>query len=279
MLINSPNGDKMNVPKVIEIKKIIEETPSIKTFIFDWTMIGENIPRPGQFVMVWNFKDEKPMSISYIDVAKGELGITVKNVGEFTADLHTLEVGDKLGLRGPYGNSFDTDLKDMSVLAIGGGVGMAPIASFVEEALKNKAKVDVVCAAQTKAELLFDKRLKEKGANIYTCTDDGSCGFKGFATHRVLELIELKEYDWAVVCGPEVMMRPLYGSLEAHMIDGEYSMERYMKCAIGVCGHCCVDNTGWRICAEGPVFSSDQVSEIVEFGKFHRTASGLKEYY
>ena len=269
----------MNVPKVIEIKKIIEETPSIKTFIFDWTMIGENIPRPGQFVMVWNFKDEKPMSISYIDVANGELGITVKNVGEFTADLHTLEVGDKLGLRGPYGNSFDTDLKDMRVLAIGGGVGMAPIASFVEEALKNKAKVDVVCAAQTKAELLFDKRLKEKGANIYTCTDDGSCGFKGFATHRVLELIELKEYDWAVVCGPEVMMRPLYGSLEAHMIDGEYSMERYMKCAIGVCGHCCVDNTGWRICAEGPVFSSDQVSEIVEFGKFHRTASGLKEYY
>ena len=62
----------MNVPQVIEIKKIIEETPTIKTFIFDWTMVGENIPSPGKFVMVWNFKDEKPMSISYIDVAKGE---------------------------------------------------------------------------------------------------------------------------------------------------------------------------------------------------------------
>ena len=272
-------GDRMNVPQVIEIKKIIEETPTIKTFIFDWTMVGENIPSPGQFVMVWNFKDEKPMSISYIDVAKGELGITVKKVGEFTEDLHTLKEGDKLGLRGPYGNGFDTDLRDMRVLAIGGGVGMAPIASFTEAALKNKAKVDVVCAAQTKDELLFDTRLKAKGAKVYTCTNDGSCGFKGFATHRVLELIEHKEYDWAVVCGPEVMMRSLYGSLEAHMIDGEYSMERYMKCAIGVCGQCCVDNTGWRICAEGPVFSSDQVSEIVEFGKFHRTASGLKEYF
>ena len=269
----------MNVPKVIEIKRIIEETPTIKTFIFDWTMVGENIPTPGQFVMVWNFNDEKPMSISYIDVQKGELGITVKKVGEFTEQLHNLNEGDKLGLRGPYGNGFDTDLKDMRVLAIGGGVGMAPIASFTEAALKNKAKVDVVCAAQTKDELLFDTRLKEKGARVYTCTDDGSCGFKGFATHRVLELIEHKEYDWAVVCGPEVMMRPLYGSLEAHMIDGEYSMERYMKCAIGVCGQCCVDNTGWRICAEGPVFSSDQVSEIVEFGKFHRTASGLKQYF
>ena len=185
----------MNVPKVIEIKKIIEETPTIKTFIFDWTMVGENIPTPGQFVMVWNFKDEKPMSISYIDVVKGELGITVKKVGEFTEDLHALKEGDKLGLRGPYGNGFDTDLKDMRVLAIGGGVGMAPIASFTEEALKNKAKVDVVCAAQTKDELLFDERLKKKGAKVYTCTDDGSCGFKGFATHRVLQLIELKEYD------------------------------------------------------------------------------------
>ena len=230
----------MNVPQVLEIKKIIEETPTIKTFIFDWTMVGENIPTPGQFVMVWNFKDEKPMSISYIDVGKGELGITVKKVGEFTENLHTLKEGDKLGLRGPYGNGFDTDLKGMRVLAIGGGVGMAPIASFTEAALKNKAQVDVVCAAQTKDELLFDERLKAKGAKVYTCTDDGSCGY---------------------------------------MIEGEYSMERYMKCAIGVCGQCCVDNTGWRICAEGPVFSSDQVSEIVEFGKFHRTASGMKEYF
>lgn len=269
----------MNVPQVLEIKRIVEETPSIKTFIFDWTMIGENIPEPGQFVMVWNFEDEKPMSISYIDIPAGELGITVKNVGEFTENLHTLEVGDKLGLRGPYGNGFDTDLDNMRVLAIGGGVGMAPIASFTEKALKNKAKVDVVCAAQTKAELLFDTRLKEAGATVYTCTDDGSCGYKGFATQRAFELIANKEYDWAVVCGPEVMMRPLYGTLESNMIDGEYSMERYMKCAIGVCGQCCVDNTGWRICAEGPVFSSDQMSQIEEFGEYHRTASGLKVYY
>jgi len=268
-----------HVPQVLEIKEIIEETPSIKTFIFDWTMIGENIPNPGQFVMVWDFHDEKPMSISYIDIAKGELGITVKKVGDFTKNLHSLEVGDKLGLRGPYGNGFDTDLKDMRVLAIGGGVGMAPIAAFCEEAIKNKAQVDVVCAATTLSELLFKDRLEYNGANVYTCTDDGSCGFKGFATHRVLELIANIDYDWAVVCGPEVMMKPIHGTLEVNDICGEYSLERYMKCAIGICGQCCVDNTGWRICAEGPVFSSSQVSEIEEFGKFHRNSAGLKEYY
>ncbi len=267
-----------HVPQVLEIKEIIEETPSIKTFIFDWTMIGENIPSPGQFLMVWNFNDEKPMSISYINRNKEEIGITVKKVGKFSENLHTLKVGDKLGLRGPYGNGFDTDLEGMRVLAIGGGVGMAPIAAFTEAALKNKAKVDVVCAATTISELLFNDRLKEKGAMVYTCTDDGSCGFKGFATHRALELIANIQYDWAVVCGPEVMMKPIHGTLDVNGIDGEYSLERYMKCAIGICGQCCVDDTGWRICAEGPVFSSDQLAQIDEFGKYHRSSSGLKEF-
>lgn len=268
-----------NIPNVLEIKQIIEETPTIKTFIFDWPMIGENIPSPGQFLMVWNFNDEKPMSISFIDVTNGEIGITVKKVGEFTENLHSLEVGDKLGLRGPYGNGFDTDLKDMNVLAIGGGVGMAPIASFTEDTVGKGANVDVICAATTKDELLFDVRLKSSGANIFTCTDDGSCGFKGFATHRALELVERNDYDWVVVCGPEVMMKPLFNIFEGLNIGGEYSMERYMKCAIGICGQCCVDNTGWRICADGPVFSSEEMEEIVEFGEYHRTASGLKEYY
>ena len=267
-----------NVPKVLEIKKIIEETPSIKTFIFDWPMFGENIPSPGQFLMVWNFKDEKPMSISYINVADGEIGITVKKVGEFTEDLHTLKVGDKLGLRGPYGNGFSTDLEGMKVLAIGGGVGMAPIASFTEEALKS-TKIDVICAATTKEELLFHRRLSHRGANVYTCTDDGSCGFKGFATHRAMELIAKTDYDWVVVCGPEVMMVPLFGFLENNNIDGEYSLERYMKCAIGICGQCCVDNTGWRICAEGPVFNSYKLAQIDEFGSYRRSPSGLKQFY
>lgn len=269
----------MNAPKVLEIKRIIKETPTIKTFIFDWPMIGENIPSPGQFLMVWNFKDEKPMSISYINVSNGEIGITVKNIGDFTKDLHNLEVGDKLGLRGPYGSCFDTDLDGMKVLAIGGGVGMAPIASFVEEALKHNADVDVVCAATTKDELLFHKRLKNHGATVYTCTDDGSCGFKGFATHRSMELIAKRDYEWAVVCGPEVMMVPLYGFIENNNISGEYSLERYMKCAMGICGQCCVDNTGWRICVEGPVFSSDKLAQIDEFGVYHRDAAGLKHFY
>ena len=91
----------MHVPKVLEIKRIVEETPTVKTFIFDWEVKKEV---PGQFVMVWNFKDEKPMSLSIIDPVNNEIGVSVRKVGEFTEALHKMDVGDKLGIRGPYGH-------------------------------------------------------------------------------------------------------------------------------------------------------------------------------
>ncbi len=265
---------------ILEIKKIISETNTIKTFIFDWDMKKNRVPEPGQFVMVWSFtrkKDEKPMSISIIDVENNKIGITVKNVGEFTEELHNLSLGDKLGIRGPYGNGFNLEeIENKNILAIGGGVGMAPIACFTSHAKKIGANVDLVCASVTKDELLFEDKLKSDGANIFTCTDDGTCGFKGFATHRTIDLLKNNSYDMAVVCGPELMMKGTFDLLEEHNITAQYSMERYMKCALGICGQCCVDKKGWRICVEGPVFNQDGLKEIYEFAKYHRDASGIK---
>jgi len=101
-------ADIMHVPIVVEIKEIIVESPTVKTFIFDWK-IDEEIP--GQFMMVWNFNDEKPMSLSLIDPVKNEIGISIRKVGEFTTQLHQMNPGDKLGLRGPYGRGFDNTAK------------------------------------------------------------------------------------------------------------------------------------------------------------------------
>ena len=78
----------INEPKIVEITEIIDETPTIKTFKFDWDMETLGKPNPGEFVMVWNFKNEKPMSIAQIN--DNELAITVKNIGEFTSQLHDL---------------------------------------------------------------------------------------------------------------------------------------------------------------------------------------------
>lgn len=151
-----------DVPQIVEINEIIEETPTIKTFVFDWDMDKFGVPSPGEFVMVWNFHNEKPMSISLIDKENSRMAISVKNVGEFSSQLHDLKVGDKIGIRGSYGNGFSNDLTDKKVLAIGGGVGMAPINAIVSDLLKKGNAVDVVPAAVTKEELLFMESLENQ---------------------------------------------------------------------------------------------------------------------
>lgn len=130
---------------------------------------------------------------------------------------------------------------------------MAPIACFTSY-IGQKSNIDVICASITKDELLFSEKLEDGSANIFTCTDDGTCGFEGYATHRTIDLLKSNSYDIAIVCGPELMMKGIFDLLEDREIPAQYSMERYMKCAMGICGQCCVDNTGWRICVEGPVF-------------------------
>lgn len=265
----------MNTPQVSKIKEIIKETPTINTLKLKWE--GET-PKPGQFFMVWNFKDEKPMSISHINNKTQEVGITVKNIGPFTENIHKLKEGDLLGLRGPYGNGFNCNLKG-NIIAIGGGVGMGPFIPFAEECLKNNTNIDIISAATTKDELLFVEELEDIGANVYTCTDDGTCGFKGFATNRLEDLLKNKIYDSAAVCGPEVMMNPISQILEKEKIPTQYDIGRYMKCAIGICGQCCLDNTGWRVCKDGPIFTSKELKQIKEFGKYQRKASGIKEYF
>ena len=265
----------MDQPEVLEIKKIITETPTIKTFIINWE---NKTPKPGQFLMVWNFEDEKPMSISHINTKENTIGITVKAVGKFTKSLQNLKEGDLLGLRGPYGNGFNCNLQG-NIITIGGGVGMGPFIPFTQECLKNGANIDIISAATTKEELLFVEDLKKIGANVYTCTDDGTCGFKGFATDRLLKLLENKTYSSAAICGPEVMMNPIFNILKENKIPGQYDIGRYMKCAIGICGQCCVDNTGWRVCKDGPIFSQSQIEQITEFGKYQRKASGIKQYF
>ena len=266
----------MDVPQIVEIKEITEETPTIKTFTFDWDMDKYGIPNPGEFIMVWNFENEKPMSISKIDSENKQLSITVKNIGEFTNQIHNLNVGDRIGIRGSYGKGFSTNLKGKNILAIGGGVGMAPIFSVAQNLVSDNS-VDVISAAINSDELLFVDDLKDIGANVFVCTDDGSAGFKGFATDCAKELFAEKSYDMVFVCGPEIMMKGLYAIIEEEKVEAEYSLERYMKCAIGICGQCCVDPTGWRICVEGPVFDNELVAEIDEFGMYKRDASGVKK--
>ena len=181
----------MNYPTTVKITEAKKENSEIKTLFFEYS--GEIIP--GQFFMIWiPGVDEIPMSISYAN--KEVKAITFRKVGDATKALFKLKDGDKIGVRGPYGNGFKLDGK--KILFIGGGTGIATIASAVEKAMKNKISSTVILGFKNKKELFFEDRLKKCGAEIYISTDDGSKGHKGFASDLAKKLLK-KNYQYELV--------------------------------------------------------------------------------
>ena len=247
------------LPRAVSIRAITKETPRIRTFRlsepFDFT--------PGQFVMVWvPGVDEIPMALS------GEDAISVQEVGDATRAMCRLGKGDLLGIRGPFGNGFTPKGK---VLAVAGGIGAAPLLPL---AMQGKAGVFLQGAATGK-ELPFRKALARE-TDLRVATDDGSEGHHGFVTD-LLGDVDLRRFGSVCVCGPEPMMRTALRVLDAAGIAerGQFSLHRYMKCGVGLCGSCAIDPGGLRVCREGPVFRGDQLGGT-EFGEYTRDASGRR---
>jgi len=241
----------------VEITGIKTESRDIKTFFLDCSFYFV----PGQYVMVWiHGVDEIPMSLSYAN------GITVRKVGDATEALFALSVGDTLGMRGPFGNGFD--VAKLPALLVAGGVGAAPLAPLAETL---KDKVTTILGARTEDELLFRKRFESAGP-LLIATDDGSAGYKG----STIDLLDCtKGHSEIVSCGPEKMMRKVLDHAVAAGLQSQFSLQRYIKCGVGLCGSCCIDPSGLRVCIDGPVFAGQQLDES-DFGKYMRDATGRK---
>lgn len=257
--------------QVTRIKNIIKETETVKTFIFDLPMEA----KLGQFVMVWiPGIDEKPMSLSYI----GEYaGVTVLKIGEATKKLHEQKEGDLIGLRGPYGRGFE--IAGEKLLIVGGGVGVAPLAPLAERASREGKDVTAIIGAMTKEELLFVDRMKKASREVIITTEDGTAGRKGFTTDALKEVLKRDRYDECFTCGPELMMAKVLDQTRQTNIPTQISLERYIKCSLGVCGHCTIDDSGLRVCKEGPVFTDKEIRKSREFGRYRRDASGRRMYW
>ena len=259
---------KIDKPLALPIKKIVRESERVKTFIFDYDFPG----KPGQFVMCWvpGF-DEKPFGIIK---KEGEgFSISVAAVGDTTKALHMMDVGDLLGFRGPYGSHFKLPEKG-SIALIAGGYGMAPLSYLAQEARKINLEVYLFVGANKKEELLYMDWMKEIGVKVHTATDDGSYGYSGFNTELFKIYVEKMIFGKVFIVGPEIMEFNATQICYEKNIPFEVSLERYMKCGFGLCGQCCVDSTGWRMCVEGPVLNQDELKKVTEFGKYHITSSG-----
>jgi len=243
------------------VAKAEKENDIVTTLTFD---IGLPGAQPGQFVMLWlPGMDEKPYGVAGIS----PLRISVGARGPFSNKLAAMKKGERVWVRGPYGKGFE--LKGKRILLVGGGYGFGPLRFLAEAAKKKKISATAICGARNKGLLMEPAVCK----TIFT-TDDGSQGVKGNVLVAMKELLAKEKFDTVYTCGPERMMSAVaYAAREAGA-GCQLLLERYMKCGIGICGHCCIGEK--LVCMDGPMFGLE-ILENPEFCKVWRTKTGKRE--
>ncbi|MFX0078979.1 MAG: dihydroorotate dehydrogenase electron transfer subunit [Candidatus Hermodarchaeota archaeon] len=264
-------------PLVTPILNITTETPRTKRFTLSAAPIAQNAT-PGQFLMVWiPGTDEIPMSIS--NASGDQVEFAAARVGDATTALHKLKPGDLLGVRGPLGEGFffPKEQKGKALLLVAGGCGSPPILFAATTALEKGFIVDVALGATTNEELLFHQSFKDLDLrNLVVATDDGAEGIQGTSVDAATFLLEANfKYAASLACGPEGMLVNLNLLLQKFSIPLQVSLERYMKCGVGLCGHCIIDSKGRRVCHEGPVFDVKTLKNT-DFGRWTRDSTGKR---
>jgi dihydroorotate dehydrogenase electron transfer subunit len=255
-------SDKLTVTNTLRTTRIHSvkiENQTTKTYTFTDAHCAR--ARPGQFLMLWiPTIDEIPLSI--MNTERNVVSVTVKNVGDATHHLHQMEKGDIIGVRGPFGNHF-TPIES-NVLLIGGGTGTAPLLYLAKQLATTAKRFSVIIGAKTRDELLFLNQLMPLCTEQPTATtEDGTYGLKCLATQPLDEHLANKgkqKIAMVYACGPETMIRQVFNLTEKHKVPLEASLERLMRCGIGLCGSCMIGK--YRVCRDGPVFSSKQLREL-----------------
>jgi sulfhydrogenase subunit gamma (sulfur reductase) len=267
------------LPHIVVIEKIIEETPGVRTFHFNFKdkKLGKEFNfESGQFAQYSIFGiGEAPFCISSSPTRRDHLEFAVQRVGRVTNALHRLGVGAEIGFRGPYGNSFPLDfLKGKNLVFVGGGIGLAPLRSLIWNIIDNRdryEKIDIVYGARTPTDLCFKYDLeawgKDKTVNMVTTVDRGDETWKekvGVVPKILEEAAPSAKNAVAIVCGPPIMIRFTFPVLEKLGFSPEQmltTLEKRMKCGIGKCGRCNIGNI--YVCRDGPVFSYAQIKSFV----------------
>jgi NAD(P)H-flavin reductase len=193
-----------------------------------------------------------------------------------TNALHDFREGDVLGLRGPLGNCFPFErAKGKDLVFVGGGIGLPPLRSLINYVLDHRedyGRVHVLYGARTPGDRVYKTELaqwaKSDALTLAETVDrpaEGWTGHVGVVTELVRELKVKPESTMAFSCGPPIMLKYVVAELRALGLankDIVTTLERYMKCGVGKCGHCCVGHH--YVCADGPVYNYDQIRVLPE---------------
>ena len=256
------------IPKIIRIRKVVKETPDVKTF-----HLALKAPFiPGQFLEVSCFgAGEAPISICS-SPDEDRVRVSFRRAGCVTARLFELKENDSVGIRGPFGNGFPLSLLSMkNILLIGGGIGLAPLRALLEVIIsgsKGHGTTTLLYGARSPQELLYKEELKQwpKHITLLLTVDKPDAMWNGAAgvCTGLFDKVRIEpDSTAAFICGPQIMMRCSaerllrQGVRPAHIV---FSMERYMKCRAGKCGHCYIADK--FVCRDGPVFTCEQLSSL-----------------
>jgi NAD(P)H-flavin reductase len=266
--VASPSGESPFVPVPFVVQNRVTETADTVTMVLKPTA-GRRIPafRPGQFNMVYRFGvGEAAISISGDPNRPDELVHTVRSAGKITDALTKVVPGDTVGVRGPYGSGWPmAEAQQKDVIIVAGGLGLPPLRPAIYELLAHRdryERIEVIYGARSPRDLVHYAEVqtwRSRGDLRFQVTVDAAgrewYGDVGLVTARLPDTRFDPKRAIAFLCGPEIMMRLTAKALEELGLSSDaiwVSMERNMKCAVGLCGHC-----QWGpefVCRDGPVF-------------------------
>ena len=265
------------VPEKATIKKITQLTETEKLFLLSIDSGRSLGHAPGQFVEVSLFGiGEGPISISSPPARDNTFELGVRAAGNLTRALHGLKSGDALGIRGPFGHGFPVEnLMGKDLLFVAGGIGLVPLRSLIKYSLEHRdafGRIIILFGARSPQERLFTDELaawsKRSDIEFLETVDRSAAGWKGNVgvITTLFKKITIEPRKTAVmIVGPPVMYK--YALLEVKEKEVPrnniwLSLERRMKCGLGKCGHCQINN--YYVCQEGPVFAYSQIEEKEE---------------
>ena len=258
------------IPFLSEIKEVIKHTEIEYTFRMEF----KGDVKPGQFFEVSLPKfGEAPISVS--GIGNGTVDLTIRRVGKVTDEIFNNYVGDKLFLRGPYGNGFELEnYKGKELIVVAGGTGLSPVRGVVDYFSKNVKDAEgftLIAGFKSPNDVLFkdDIKMWKNNMNLILTVDNAEEGYEGnvgMVTKYIPELL-IKDINNAavIVVGPPIMMKFTVGEFLKRGIPENniwISQERKMCCGIGKCGHCKIDDT--YICLDGPVFNYSKGKSLID---------------
>lgn len=265
------------IPHVGIITDIRDETPDVKTFRVNAPGGGKLFEHmPGQCAMLCvPGVGEAMFSITSSPTNQAYQEFSIKRCGVLTDCLHSLQVGDEIMVRGPYGNHFpvETELKGKNLLFIAGGIGLAPLRSVINYCLDNRENygtINILYGSRSADDLVRRDELENvwsvaPDVNVYLTIDREQAGWDGHVgfVPSYLKEIGFDTDKVALVCGPPIMIKFVLQGLKEMGFSNEQvytTLELRMKCGVGKCGRC---NIGTKyVCKDGPVFRFDEVDQL-----------------